>query len=100
MARAVVELRVHGVSSAGAEQVLDRPNVRQVAGDRSGGFYRPRPGYPDTTGAAGVLLEAYRWRDLSGTAIRMLSLVFLLPFMLCNMAIWTRPPQGVGPARR
>ncbi|MFF4810193.1 hypothetical protein ACFY03_18490 [Micromonospora chersina] len=93
MASEVVELRVHGVSGAGAEQVLDRPNVRQVAGDRRGGFYRPRPGYPDTTGAGGVLLEAYRWRDLpSGTAVRTLSLVFLLPFMLCNMAIWMRPP--------
>ncbi|MGW5670189.1 hypothetical protein, partial [Micromonospora sp. NPDC003776] len=90
--REVVELRVHGVSGASAEQVLDRPNVRQVAGDRSGGFYRPRPGYPDTTGAGGVTLEAYRWRDLpSGTAVRTLSLVFLLPFMLCNMAIWMRP---------
>ncbi|MEV0428443.1 hypothetical protein [Micromonospora sp. NPDC050495] len=91
----IVELRVHGVSGAGAEQVLDRPHVRQVAGDRSGGFYRPRPGYPDTRGAGGVILEAYRWRDLpSGTAVRTLSLVFLLPFMLCNMAIWMRPASG------
>lgn len=91
----IVELRVHGVSGASAEQVLDRPHVRQVAGDRSGGFYRPRPGYPDTRGAGGVILEAYRWRDLpSGTAVRTLSLVFLLPFMLCNMAIWMRPASG------
>ncbi|MFI5486018.1 hypothetical protein [Micromonospora echinaurantiaca] len=88
----VVELRVHGVSGAGADQVLDRPNVTQVAGDRSGGFFRPRPGYPDTRGSAGVVLEAYRWSDLpSGTATRTLSLVFLLPFMLCNVAIWMRP---------
>ncbi|NES27154.1 hypothetical protein GCE86_14245 [Micromonospora terminaliae] len=92
----VVEVRVHGVSGAGPEQVLDRPNVHQVAGDRSGGFYRPRAGYPDTTGAGGVLLEAYRWRDLpSGRAVRTLSLVFLLPFMLGNMAIWMHPP-GAG----
>ncbi|KAB1912506.1 hypothetical protein [Micromonospora sp. AMSO31t] len=92
----VVELRVHGVSGAGAEQVLDRPNVQQVAGDRSGGFYRPRAGYPDTTGPGGVLLEAYLWRDLpSGKAVRTLSLVFLLPFMLGNMAIWMHPP-GAG----
>ncbi|MDO3702866.1 hypothetical protein Q3W71_14435 [Micromonospora sp. C28SCA-DRY-2] len=92
----VVELRVHGVSGAGADQVLDRPNVTQVAGDRSGGFFRPRPGYPDTRGPAGVVLEAYRWSDLpSGTAIRTLSLVFLLPFMLCNVAIWMRP-RGLG----
>ncbi|MET8360430.1 hypothetical protein [Micromonospora sp. NPDC005171] len=88
----IVELRVHGVSGAGADQVLDRPHVHQVAGDRSGGFYRPRPGYPDSTGTDGVTLEAYRWSDLpSGTAVRTLSLVFLLPFMLCNVALWMRP---------
>ncbi|WP_240944388.1 hypothetical protein [Micromonospora thermarum] len=87
-----MELRVHGASGASAEQVLDRPNVRQVAGDHSGGFYRPRPGYPDTTGPGGVVLEAYRWSELpSGTAVRTLSLVFLLPFMLCNVALWMRP---------
>ncbi|WP_091615522.1 hypothetical protein [Micromonospora mirobrigensis] len=91
-ARVVVELRVHGVSGAEAEQILDRPHVYQVAGDRSGGFYRPRPGYPDSTGPGGVVLEAYRWSDLpSGTAVRTLSLVFLLPFMLSNVAIWMRP---------
>ncbi|GIJ23690.1 hypothetical protein [Micromonospora lutea] len=90
----VVELRVHGVSGANAEQILDRPHSRQVAGDRSGGFYRPRPGYPDTKGAAGVTLEAYRWSDLpSGTTIRTLSLMFLLPFMLCNVAFWMRPTR-------
>ncbi|MGI5520563.1 hypothetical protein ACQEUX_06375 [Micromonospora sp. CA-259024] len=88
----VVELRVHGVSGAGADQVLDRPHVHQVAGDRSGGFYRTRPGYPGATGTEGVTLEAYRWSDLpSGTAVRTLSLVFLLPFMLCNVALWMRP---------
>ncbi|MGC4835523.1 hypothetical protein ACLQ3D_13595 [Micromonospora vinacea] len=88
----IVELRVHGVSGAGADQVLDRPYVHQVAGDRSGGFYRPRPGYPDSTGTDRVTLEAYRWSDLpSGTAVRTLSLVFLLPFMLCNVAFWMRP---------
>ncbi|MBQ1023326.1 hypothetical protein [Micromonospora sp. C95] len=91
----VVELRVHGVSGADAEQILDRPHSHQVAGDRSGGFYRPRPGYPDTRGPAGVTLEAYRWGELpSGTTVRTLSLMFLLPFMLCNVAIWMRPPPG------
>ncbi|WBB69047.1 hypothetical protein [Micromonospora sp. WMMD812] len=88
----VVELRVHGVSGASTEQVLDRPNVRQVAGDSKGGFYRPRSGYPDTRGPGGVLLEAYRWSDLpSSTAVRTISLLFLLPFMLCNVAIWMHP---------
>ncbi|MGC4769921.1 hypothetical protein ACLQ25_13215 [Micromonospora sp. DT44] len=90
----IVQLRVHGVSGASADQVLNRPHVLQVAGDRSGGFYRPRPGYPDSTGTDGMTLEAYRWSDLpSGTAVRTLSLVFLLPFMLCNVAMWMRPPS-------
>ncbi|SCL34744.1 hypothetical protein GA0070624_5073 [Micromonospora rhizosphaerae] len=88
----VVELRVHGVSAPGADQVLGRPFVQQVAGDRSAGFYRPRPDCPHVSGARGVTLEAYLWSDLpSGTAVRTLSLVFLLPFMLLNVAIWMRP---------
>ncbi|MEW2385210.1 hypothetical protein AB0873_24425 [Micromonospora sp. NPDC047707] len=90
-----MELRVHGASGASAEQVLNRPNVEQVAGDRNGGFYRPRTGYPDTRGPGGVVLEAYRWSELpSGTAVRTLSLVFLLPFMLCNVAFWMRPTSS------
>ncbi|WP_346124365.1 hypothetical protein [Micromonospora coerulea] len=88
----VVELRVHGIAAAGAGQVLNQPHVQQVAGDRSAGFYRPRPHCPDASDAGGVTREAYRWSDLpSGTAVRTLSLVFLLPFMLLNMAIWMRP---------
>ncbi|WP_435819087.1 hypothetical protein [Micromonospora ureilytica] len=87
----VVELRVHGVSGASAAQVLDLQQTGQVAGDRSGGFYRPRPRCSDT-GAHGVTLEAYRWGDLpSGTVARTLAVVFLLPFMLVNVAIWMRP---------
>ncbi|MGR6318260.1 hypothetical protein Q2K19_01510 [Micromonospora soli] len=88
----VVELRVHGVSGASAGQVLDLLQIEQVAGDRSGGFYRPRRRSPGTDRAARVTLEAYRWGDLpSGTVGRTLSLVFLLPFMLVNVAIWMRP---------
>ncbi|MBX7267667.1 hypothetical protein KIF24_17565 [Micromonospora sp. Llam7] len=87
----VVELRVHGVSAPGVGQVLDPPLV-QVAGDRSAGFYRPRPGCAHTGRPDGSTLEAYRWSDLpSGTVIRTLSLVFLLPFMLINVAVWMRP---------
>ncbi|MBM7493496.1 hypothetical protein JOD64_004718 [Micromonospora luteifusca] len=88
----VVELRVHGVSGANPEEVLDLRQTAQVAGDRSGGFYRQRPRHPDTTDPPGVTLEAYRWGDLpSGTVTRALGLVFLLPFMLVNVAIWMRP---------
>ncbi|MFI6237644.1 hypothetical protein ACIBD9_29120 [Micromonospora sp. NPDC050784] len=88
----VVELRVHGVSGASAAQVLDLQQTGQVAGDRSGGFYRPRPRCSDTADVRGVTLEAYRWGDLpSGTVARTLAVVFLLPFMLVNVAIWMRP---------
>ncbi|WNM38061.1 hypothetical protein RMN56_23375 [Micromonospora halotolerans] len=89
----VIELRVHGASRASAGQVLDLPQVEQVAGDRSGGFYRPARRRPGAGGAGRVTLEAYRWGDLpAGTVARTLSLVFLLPFMLVNVAIWMRPP--------
>ncbi|SIN41348.1 hypothetical protein SAMN04489832_6707 [Micromonospora cremea] len=92
MTGGVVELRVHGVSGASVAEVLDRRQIAQVAGDRSGGFYRPRPHCSDTGGARGVTLEAYRWGDLpSGTVARTLALVFLLPFLLANVAIWMRP---------
>ncbi|MDG9676592.1 hypothetical protein [Micromonospora sp. DH14] len=87
----VVELRVHGVSGASPAQVLGLQQTRQVAGDRSGGFYRPRPPCSDTD-TPGVTLEAYRWGDLpSGTVARTLAVVFMLPFMLVNVAIWMRP---------
>ncbi|MGC4756711.1 hypothetical protein [Micromonospora trifolii] len=88
----VVELRVHGVSGASAAQVLGLGQTGQVAGDRSGGFYRVRRRGPDGTDVPGVTLEAYRWGDLpSGTVARTLAVVFLLPFMLVNVAIWMRP---------
>ncbi|MFC3502727.1 hypothetical protein ACFOOK_17340 [Micromonospora krabiensis] len=88
----VVELRVHGASIGGIPDVLDLPPVDQVAGDRSGGFYRRRDRRGDRDADGRVTLEAYRWGDLpSGTVTRTLSLVFLLPFMLVNVAIWMRP---------
>ncbi|RLP94558.1 hypothetical protein EAD89_03810 [Micromonospora sp. BL4] len=89
----IVELRVHGVSGARPERVLDRTHVHQVAGDSSGGFHRPVPErQPGNIDPDGVTLEAYRWGDLpSGTVGRTLSLVLLLPFMLSNVAVWMRP---------
>ncbi|KAB1916436.1 hypothetical protein, partial [Micromonospora sp. AMSO31t] len=79
-------------SRASAGQVLDLAQIEQVAGDRSGGFYRPGRRVPGAGGAGRVTLEAYRWGDLpAGTMARTLSLVFLLPFMLVNVAIWMRP---------
>ncbi len=86
----VVELRVHGAASASAAQVLNVSQVEQVAGDRSGGFYRPRRDCSCRSGER--VTEAYRWGDLpAGSVVRTLTLVFLLPFMLANLAIWMRP---------
>ncbi|MEU5911777.1 hypothetical protein [Micromonospora sp. NPDC047527] len=88
----IVELRVHGVSGASADQLLGLRQTAQVAGDRSGGFFRIRPSGPAPDAVRGVTLEAYRWGDLpTGTVARTLGLVFLLPFMLANVAIWMRP---------
>ncbi|MGA4727156.1 hypothetical protein ACWEOS_12435 [Micromonospora taraxaci] len=88
--RDVVELRVHGVSGAEPESILGQGPARQVAGDDSGGFHRAERS--DSGGPDGVTLEAYRWGDLpSGTVARTLSMVFLLPFMLSNLAVWMRP---------
>jgi hypothetical protein len=88
------ELRVHGVNGSAAEDVLDRPLLRRIAGDGEAGFFRPRSEYGATTGPGGADLEAYRWGNLTaGAAARALWLL-LLPFMLANVAMWLRPPAG------
>ncbi|MFI6240546.1 hypothetical protein ACIBEF_11765 [Micromonospora sp. NPDC050795] len=93
----LVELRVHGVSATGPDDLLDRPHVQQVAGDHRGGFYRPRPVDHEDRDAGAVTLEAYRWNNLpAGNAVRTLSMVILLPFMLINLAIWMRPAGAGG----
>lgn len=95
MSSDVVELRVHGISGMRAEDILDRPVVVRVAGDDRAGFYRPRPGFGDTPGPAGVTLEAYRWGGLTADrAARTLLLLLLLPFMFSNVAVWLRPNTG------
>lgn len=91
-ATGVTELRVHGISGASAEQILDRPAVVRVAGDEHAGFYRPRACCGQHLGPAGVTLEAFRWANLTtGAATRTVSRLLLLPFMLSNVALWMRP---------
>ncbi|HTJ34166.1 MAG TPA: hypothetical protein VL738_13135 [Dactylosporangium sp.] len=93
----VTELRVHGVTGSPAEDVLDRPLLRRVAGDTDAGFFRPRAEYGAVTGPGGATLEAYRWGNLTaGAAARALWLL-LLPFMLANVALWLRPATRPGP---
>ncbi|MFI7578686.1 hypothetical protein [Micromonospora sp. NPDC049497] len=92
MAADVIELRVHGVSGMRAGTLLDRPLVVRVAGDRDAGFYRPRPGFGEATGPGGAILEAYHWSNLTASNVaRGLMQLLLLPFMLSNLAIWSRP---------
>ncbi|WP_233559082.1 hypothetical protein [Micromonospora radicis] len=106
MTHEVVELRVHGVSGTSAEALLDHPVVIRVAGDDNAGFYRPRPGFGISDRPGGLKVEAYRWGALTaGATVRTLSLLFLLPFMLANLTVWTRPATGgsgglIGPLSR
>lgn len=91
----VVQMLIHGVSGSDASVMLDTPDVHQVAGDRGGGFYRPRRRCCGS--GSGVTLEAYRWSELpGGTVTRSLSYVLLLPFMLANLAVWMRPGDSPG----
>jgi len=111
----VVELRVHGVSGTPPEELLDRQLVRQVAGDKTAGFYRPRlreewrdrptndpetDFQPYSIAAEAIpppLLEGYSWGGLtSGSPSRALWLI-LLPFTLINVAPRLRPVPGDGP---
>lgn len=104
-----IELRVHGVSGTPPPDLLDRPLVIQVAGDRKAGFYRPRleserlDNGPDpltpVAGGPGPELEGYCWGGLtSGSPGRALWLL-LLPFTLVNVAVRARPAYGPGHPR-
>src|SRR6476659_620856 len=111
----VVELGVHGVSGTPPEELLDRQLVRQVAGDKTAGFYRPRlreewrdrpsndpatDSEPYSIAAEAIpppLLEGYSWGGLtSGSPSRALWLI-LLPFTLINVAPRMRPVPGASP---
>jgi hypothetical protein len=90
-ARGVTEIRVHGVGGATPDSMLDVEQVRQVAGDRVSGFYRPCQETP------GRHLEAYSWGGFTSRSHARALWVFLLPFMLSNLAGWTSAPRKKGP---
>lgn len=101
----MVELRVHGVSGTPPEDLLDRPLVRQVAGDKIAGFYRPRLAEEWTDQAVGSqavtgpYLEGYVWGGFtSGSPSRALWLL-LLPFTMINIAPRLRPAGPPGRRR-
>ncbi|MFE6775025.1 hypothetical protein [Streptomyces sp. NPDC057702] len=91
-----LELLVHGVGGATPTRMLDGdPRTRRVGGDETAGLYRrtedvdaeARPAdYRDRP-----VPEAYCWSGLtSGDGSRALWLL-LLPFMVINLAHWSRP---------
>ncbi|OLT28010.1 hypothetical protein BJF83_16380 [Nocardiopsis sp. CNR-923] len=85
-----VELRVHGVAGGTAEELLDVEPAMRVAGDGLAGFFRWR-GQGGAETVPGVRREIFAWGNLtSGSSSRALWLL-LLPFMLLNLAYWTRP---------
>ncbi|HEY7812950.1 MAG TPA: hypothetical protein VIC62_06900, partial [Nakamurella sp.] len=87
-------------------ELLDRADVRQVAGDRIAGFFRPavpdlqrdrpsRAGPGSDPAAPGPWLEGYSWGGwTSGARSRALWLV-LAPFALANVAPRMLPPDPV-----
>ncbi|MEZ0094694.1 hypothetical protein [Streptacidiphilus sp. EB129] len=90
-----LELLVHGVGGTTPEVMLDDPHLQQITGDAVAGTYRRSEDadaeqHPERY-AGGAVEEAYSWGGLtSGAAGRALWLL-LLPFMLANLAHWTRP---------
>jgi hypothetical protein len=91
------ELRIHGVSGTPPTDMLDHPNVRQVAGDRIAGFYRrwwpvkpiPPEWYDGDTDD--LRQEAYSWGGLTASSKLRALWLLLLPFLLANVAFFMVP---------
>ena len=90
-----VELRVHGVSGTPPVDMLDRPLVRQVAGDVDGRFFRPVDSAGNEVRAAdGHIVEGYHWGPLTSGSWRQALWLALIPFGLVNMAYFMLPAGG------
>jgi hypothetical protein len=87
-----VELRVHGVSGTPPVDMLDRPLVKQVAGDVDGRFFRPVDSAGNEARAAdGHIVEGYHWGPLTSGSWRQALWLALIPFGLVNMAYFMLP---------
>ena len=104
------ELRIHGVSGTPVTDMLDHPNVRQVAGDRIAGFYRrwwpvrPIPPEDYDGDTDDQRQEAYSWGGLTAANKFRALWLLLLPFLLANVAFFMVPypptDRGGNPTRR
>jgi len=91
------ELRIHGVSGTPVTDMLDHPNVTQVAGDRIAGFYRrwwpvkPIPPELYEGDTDDQRQEAYSWGGLTAASKLRALWLLLLPFLLANVAFYMVP---------
>lgn len=102
--RALLELRVHGVSGTPPAQILGDPHPRRVAGNDDSGFWRRaglRNHEREATGPTGdVLLEAYSWGGLTSGRPSRAAWVLLAPFALANTAAAMQPTREPPASRR
>lgn len=87
-----VELLVHGVGGATAQEMLADPCTVRITGDTTASIHRRTSDAADRPfDGRPPVREAYTWSNLtSGNGARALWLL-LLPFMVVNMAHWMRP---------
>ncbi|WP_307805256.1 hypothetical protein [Streptomyces spirodelae] len=90
-----LELLVHGVGGTTPAEMLGDPRTERVTGDSTAAIHRRTEDvdaerHPEDY-AGRPVPEAYCWSNLtSGNGARALWLI-LLPFMVANLAHWTRP---------
>jgi hypothetical protein len=91
------ELRVHGVSGATPENLLDHPHAARVDGSGEAGFFRRWWEAPPTDNdTSEERLEAYSWGGLTAGSGQRALWLLLTPFMLVNVAYWALPYAGHG----
>lgn len=82
-----VELRVHGVSGAPAEDMLDSAHVVQVAGDEFSRFFRPCDAQRrETHPSDDHVMEVYHWGKYTSGSWRQGLWLTILPFGVVNAA--------------
>jgi hypothetical protein len=93
-----VELRVHGVSGTPPEDLLARPHVRQVDGDKKSRFFRAVDSDDKVlTGDDGHTIEGYHWGRYTSGSWKQSFWLTLLPFGLVNLAAFMLPaPHEAG----